>query len=76
MHVAVAVLVGWSVPIVLRRVSRRLQSLLTTSTDIDSKPFRILHIRRKLLSARSVVLCHGSKTVLVAVRAAMGDSRG
>ena len=60
----------------LRRVSGRLQSLLRTSTNVDSKPFRILRIRRKLLSARSVVLCDGSKTVLVAVRAAMGDSCG
>jgi hypothetical protein len=40
---------------------------------MNSKPFRILHVRRKLFGARSVVLCDGSKTVLVAVSAAMCD---
>ena len=57
-------------------VSGKLQSPLSISTNIDSKPFRVFRVRRKLLSARSVVLCDSSKTVIVAARAAMGDSRG
>jgi uncharacterized protein involved in tellurium resistance len=42
---------------------------------MKSKPFRILRVRRKLFSARSVVLCDGSKTVLIAMGAAVGDGR-
>ena len=56
-------------------VSGKLQSLLSISTNIDSKPFRVFRVRRKLLAPRSVVLCDGSKTIIIAARAAMGNSR-
>jgi hypothetical protein len=70
------ILVGWSIPIVLR--FGQLRSLVITrgSTDINPKTFIVFHIGRELLRTGGVVLCDGGKAVLIALRAAVGERCG